>query len=304
MREPGVTAGPSVEAGETERYRPLLFSIAYRMLGDVGDAEDVVQEAFLRAQRAIQEGTEIREPRAFLAEVTTRLAIDHLRSARVRRERYVGPWLPEPLIGDLEPDVAERAELRESVSMAFLVVLERLSPVERAIFLLHDVFGFAFDEIGRIVERSPENCRQIAVRARRHVEEARPRFEPSAEERERLADRFFAAVTDGDVDALVHALASDAVMVGDGNGRGALREPLRGSLRVARFLAGLFRVGGRRGFDAERTGVNGQPGLIVYDPTGAVASVLTVDVTDDGRISTVRSVVNPEKLERVRSSTA
>ncbi len=153
MAEGSVTAQRAPETPELEAFRPLLFSIAYRMLGEVGDAEDVVQEAFLRAHRAIREGTKIRDPRAFLTEVATRLAIDHLRSARVRRERYVGPWLPEPLVGDLEPDVAERTELRESVSMAFLVVLERLSPVERAVFLLHDVFGYGFDEIARIVER-------------------------------------------------------------------------------------------------------------------------------------------------------
>jgi RNA polymerase sigma-70 factor, ECF subfamily len=302
MGERGVTARTASETAELESYRRLLFSIAYRMLGEVADAEDIVQEAFLRAHRAIREGTEIRDARAFLREVTTRLAIDHLRSARVRRERYVGPWLPEPLVGDLEPDVAERAELRESVSMAFLVVLERLSPVERAVFLLHDVFGFGFDEIARIVERSPENCRQIAVRARRHVDEARPRFRPSAEERDRLVDRFFAAAMNGDVDALVRALAEDAVMIGDGNGRGALREPVRGALRVARFLAGLLRAGARQGFGAERATVNGQLGLVVYDASGAVAAVLAVDVAGDGRVSAVRSVVNPDKLARVHAA--
>jgi RNA polymerase sigma-70 factor, ECF subfamily len=299
MTERSVTAR-AVEGDGLEGYRPLLFSIAYRMLGEVGDAEDVVQEAYLRAHRAARNGTEIRDPRAFLAEITTRLSIDHLRSARVRRERYVGPWLPEPLVGDLEPDVAEHAELRESVSMAFLVVLERLSPVERAVFVLHDVFAFEFDEIARIVERSPENCRQIAVRARRHVDEARPRFEPSAEERERLAGRFFAAVSEGDVEGLVRALADDAVMVGDGNGRGALHEPAHGALRVARFLAGLFRVGGRQGYGAERATVNGQPGLIVYDPSGGVSGVLALDIEQGGRIATVHSVVNPDKLTRVR----
>jgi RNA polymerase sigma-70 factor, ECF subfamily len=302
MAEGSVTVQRAPETPELEAFRPLLFSIAYRMLGEVGDAEDVVQEAFLRAHRAIREGTKIRDPRAFLTEVATRLAIDHLRSARVRRERYVGPWLPEPLVGDLEPDVAERTELRESVSMAFLVVLERLSPVERAVFLLHDVFGYGFDEIARIVERSPENCRQIAVRARRRVDDARPRFEPSVQERDRLADQFFAAATNGDVDSLVRALAEDAVMVGDGNGQGALREPAVGALRVARLLAGLFRVGARRGFRAERGTVNAQPGLVVYDASGAVASVLTVDVAEGGRVSAVRSVVNPDKLARVQTA--
>jgi RNA polymerase sigma-70 factor (ECF subfamily) len=295
----GVTSDATApESAGLEAYRSLLFSIAYRMLGEVGDAEDIVQEAFLRAHRALRQGTEIRDPRAFLAEVTTRLAIDQLRSARVRRERYVGPWLPEPLVGELEPDVAERAELRESVSMAFLVLLERLSPVERAVFLLHDVFGFEFEEIARIVERSPDNCRQIAVRARRHVEEQRPRFDSSAEERDRLANLFFAAATDGDVDALVELLAEDAVMVGDGNGRGARREPARGALRVARFVAGLFRVGMRQHFGAERATVNGQPGVVVHDSSGVVASVMVLDVVNE-HVSAVRSVVNPEKLTRV-----
>jgi RNA polymerase sigma-70 factor (ECF subfamily) len=295
----GVTGGATTpESAGLEAHRRLMFSIAYRMLGDVGNAEDIVQEAFLRAHRAMREGTQIRDPRGFLAEVTTRLAIDELRSARVRRERYVGPWLPEPLVGELEPDVAERVELRESVSMAFLVLLERLSPVERAVFLLHDIFGFEFVEIARIVERSPDNCRQIAVRARRHVDEQRPRFEPSTEEHDRLANLFFAAAADGDVDALVELLAEDALMVGDGNGRGARREPVHGALRVARFLAGLFRVGMRQHFRVERATVNGKPGLVVHDPSGAVVSVLALDVVDK-RVSAVRSVVNPEKLTRV-----
>ena len=302
MALPGVTEGETApESVGLEAYRPLMFSIAYRMLGEVGNAEDIVQEAFLRAHRAVREGTEIRNPRGFLAEVTTRLAIDELRSARVRRERYVGPWLPEPLVGDLEPDVAESAELRESVSMAFLVLLERLSPVERAVFLLHDVFGFEFEEIARIVERSPDNCRQIAVRARRHIEQHRPRFEPSAEERDRLANRFFAAATDGDLEALVELLAEDAVMVGDGNGRGARREPAHGALRVARFLAGLFRVGMRQGFTVERATVNGQPGLVVHDKNRAVASVMALDVVDE-QVLAVRSVVNPDKLTRVANA--
>ncbi len=299
MAERDVTLPAGRGTAGLERYRRLLFSVAYRMLGEVGDAEDVVQEAYLRAHRAIRDGTEIRDARAFLVEITTRLAIDHLRSARVRRERYVGPWLPEPLVGDVEPDVAERTEFRESVSIAFLAVLERLSPVERAVFLLHDIFGFGFEEIAPIVERSAENCRQIAVRARRHVDDASPRFEPSSEERNRLADSFFAAASNGDVDGLVRMLARDAVMVGDGNGRGALLEPARGALRVARFFTGILRVGGRQGFGAERVSVNGQPGLVVYDPSGVVAGVLTVDVRDDGRVAAVYSVVNPDKLRRV-----
>src|SRR3954453_14180431 len=172
-----------------ENLRPLAFSIAYRMLGSVTEAEDVVQEAFLRLHRA---GEEVEHPKAFLTTVTTRLAIDQLRSARARRETYPGPWLPEPLVTDSRPD-------DDSISMALLVTMERLSPVERAVFLLHDVFDYGYDEISEIVGKSRDNCRQLALRARRHVEAERPRFDPSREAREALAARFFAAVRDGDL---------------------------------------------------------------------------------------------------------
>ena len=283
---------------ELERYRPLLFSIAYRMLGEVGDAEDVVQETFLRAHRLLADGEEIREPKAFLAEVTTRLAIDHLRSARVRRERYVGEWLPEPLVEADEASPEELAEDLESLSMAFLVVLETLSPVERAVFLLHDVFGFDFDEVAETVEKSPANTRQIAVRARKHVESRRPRFEPSLERKQELAARFFSAIQQGDVDGLVEMLTDDVKMVGDGGGRGAVREPVTGRLRVARFLVGLGRLAERQRLALEGIAVNGQPGVIAYGPDGSVVNVLTVDVVDE-RIAAIRSVANPEKLRHL-----
>jgi RNA polymerase sigma-70 factor, ECF subfamily len=292
--------GSAATIEELEPFRPLMFSIAYRMIGEVGDAEDVVQEAFLRAHRALQEGTLIREPKAFLSEVTTRLAIDHLRSARVRRERYVGSWLPEPLLTDSEPDVAERAETLESLSMAFLVVLERLTPVERAVFLLHDVFGFGFEEVAGIVDKTPDNCRQIAVRARGHVEAGRPRFEASRDRRNELAMRFFAAVQGGDLDGLVELLTEDVLMVGDGGGRGgAVREPVRGRVRVARFLLGLVRrFGPHTGTTFAMAEVNGQPGEIMYTADGTVINVLSLDVVD-GRIATIRAVANPEKLRHV-----
>jgi RNA polymerase sigma-70 factor (ECF subfamily) len=289
-----------IDIEDLERYRPLLFSIAYRMLGEVGDAEDVVQETFLRAHRLLADGGEIREPKAFLTEVTTRLAIDHLRSARVRRERYVGEWLPEPLVEDDEPSPEERAEDLESLSMAFLVLLETLSPVERAVFLLHDVFGFDFDEVAETVEKSPANTRQIAVRARKHIESRRPRFEPSLERKQELAARFFAAIQHGDVDGLVEILTDDVTMVGDGGGRGAVREPVTGPLRVARFLVGLGRLAERQRLAVEGTNVNGQPGVIFYAPDGSVVNVLTIDVVDDG-IAAIRSVANPEKLRHVPS---
>src|SRR3954447_13774632 len=192
---------PSSVTDALEQLRPLAFSIAYRMLGSVVEAEDVVQEALLRLHRT--EGVE--HPKAFVATATTRLAIDQLRSARARRETYPGPWLPEPVETDSRPD-------DESVSMALLVTLESLSPVERAVFLLHDVFDYGYDEISGIVDKSRDNCRQLALRARRHVEARRTRFEPSREQREALAGRFFAAINDGDVDGLVTLLAEDAVM--------------------------------------------------------------------------------------------
>src|SRR5215470_5301297 len=182
-------------AGETfAALRPTLFSLAYRMLGSVSEAEDVVQEAFLRQQRALSRGDEIESPKAYLSAVVTRLSIDHLRSARARREVYVGEWLPEPILTDtpLELDPADHAEQADSLSLAFLVLLEELSPVERAVFLLHDVFAYEYDEIARTVGKSTENCRQLATRARRRIDEQKPRFEVSQEERERLAARFFA----------------------------------------------------------------------------------------------------------------
>jgi len=210
-----------------ESLRPLLFAIAYRMLATVSDAEDVLQEAYLRWRRAVDDGVVIASLKAWLSTVVTRLAMDHLRSARARREEYVGLWLPEPLptgapeefARTYSPDPHERAELVDSLSMAFLLVLERLTPIERAAFLLHDVFGYTHDEIATIVETTPANARQIASRARRHVQAERPRFDPSPEERERLAERFFAAVTLGDVDGLVQVLADDVVVEGDGGGK-------------------------------------------------------------------------------------
>jgi RNA polymerase sigma-70 factor (ECF subfamily) len=284
-----------ISSEDLERLRPLLFSVAYRMLGEVGDAEDVVQEAFLRAHRVLADGGDIREPKAFLTEVTTRIAIDHLRSARVRRERYVGEWLPEPLLTDDRMSPELHAEETESLSMAFLVVLETLSPVERAVFLLHDVFGMGFEEVASTIGKSSANARQIAVRARKHIEARRPRFDPSAAQRQALADRFFAAIGDGDVEGLIALLAEDVVMVGDGGGRGAVRSPIVGRLRIARFLAGLGRYAAGHRLSVERATVNGQPGIVAYGPDGIVETVLTIDVLE-GRVTAIRSVANPDKL--------
>jgi RNA polymerase sigma-70 factor, ECF subfamily len=285
------------EAGD---LRPLLFSIAYRMLGSVAEAEDVVQEGYLRYERALAEGAAVESPKAYLSTVVTRLAIDELRSARRRRETYSGQWLPEPLLTDEgADDPAAAAQQSDSLSMAFLLLLERLGPVERAVFLLHDVFGYEHREIAEIVGRSEENCRQIARRARRRVQEDRPRFETSREERARLAERFFAAVTDGDVDGLVELLAADVVVYGDGGGKAPQwSRPIVGADRVARLFAGLGRRIGELGGSLQLREVNGQPGAVVLGPDGRLVNVFAIDVAD-GAVRTVRSVINPDKLRHL-----
>jgi len=294
----------TVDASDFTEYRPLMFSIAYRMTGSVNDAEDIVQEAFLRLTRALHQGASISTPKAYLATVTTRLAISHLRSARVRREAYVGAWLPEPLVADelapaAAPDPAERAEMSDSLSMAFLVLLESLSPTERAVFLLHEVFGYAYQEIAEITGKSEPNCRQIFARARQHVDEGKPRFEASREQRDEVARRFFEAAGGGDLDGLLELLAPDVVTIGDGGGKGrARREPLHGPVRVARFILGLFRRAQKDGAYAVPALVNGQPGAVAYDCEGRVAGVWTLDIAD-GLVQTIRSVVNPDKLQHL-----
>ena len=290
---------PVGQADVTE-LRPLLFAIAYRMLGSVSDAEDIVQEAFLRHHRASAEGTEIESPKAFLSAVTTRLAIDHLRSARVRRETYVGQWLPEPLLTDrAAPDPAADAADADSLSMAFLLVLERLSPVERAVFLLHDVFDYDFAEIAPIVDKSPDNCRQIAVRARRRVNDERPRFETSRSERDRLADQFLDAFRTGDVQGLVDLLAADVVLTGDGGGlRGSWPRPIAGRDKVARLLAALAEQMVALGAALEPAAVNGQPGALVRDPAGRLVNVFAFELAD-GSVRAIRSVIARDKLRHL-----
>jgi RNA polymerase sigma-70 factor (ECF subfamily) len=283
-----------------EALRPLLFSIAYRMLGTVSDAEDIVQEAYLRYQRALGGGTRVDSPRAYLSAVTTRLAIDHLRSARVRRESYVGQWLPEPLLtDDGAEDPAAHAEQADSLSMAFLLVLERLNPVERAVFLLHDVFGYGYDEVAGIVGKSEANSRQLATRARRHLEESRRRFDASRQEQQELAERFFAAVADGDVDGLVEMLAADVVVYGDGGGKAPQwMVPIVGVDKVSRLFAGLGRTMGELGIRMQLREINGQPGALVLDPEGQITNVFVLDVAD-GMIQTLRSIINPDKLRHL-----
>jgi RNA polymerase sigma-70 factor (ECF subfamily) len=285
-------------ADVTDDLRRLLFSIAYRMVGSVSDAEDLVQEAFLRLHREQREGAEIESPKAFLTTVITRLSIDHLRSARVRREEYVGEWLPEPLLVDPHPGPADQAEMSDTLSLAFLVLLESLTPLERAVFLLHDVFGYSYAEIGQVVDKSEDNCRQIALRARRAVDAGRPRFEPSEEERRRVAERFFAALT-GDASDIAAVLSEDVVLHGDGGGKApAIARALHGAERVSRTFANWVKQGARLGATMDPVVVNGQPGAVFRTGSGEVVSVLMIKVTD-GKVSELFSIVNPDKLRHV-----
>ncbi|HEV7657645.1 MAG TPA: RNA polymerase sigma-70 factor [Mycobacteriales bacterium] len=278
-----------------EDLRGYAFAVAYRMLGSVGEAEDVVQEAMIRLHAA--DRSEVRSPTAYTATVTTRLALDELRSARARRERYVGTWLPEPVLG--EPGPAERAELRESLAAAFLLVLETLGPVERAVFVLHDLFDLPYGEVAEVVDRSEATCRQIAARARRHVAARQQRYDPPAEQRDRLVRRFFAALDAGDVAGLERMLAADVVFHGDGGGKGpAIKQPVFGPLRVARLLAGIVRQAQRYGLRLEPAVVNDGPGARMLDPDDRLLNVLALDVRD-GQVVAVRSVINPDKLRHL-----
>jgi RNA polymerase sigma-70 factor (ECF subfamily) len=281
---------------EFEELRPLLFSIAYRILGSVSEAEDAVQEAWLRYETSDTVPT---SAKAFLSAVVTRISIDVLRSARVRREEYVGQWLPEPLLNDPYQDPERSAELADSVSMAALLLLERLSPLERAVFVLREVFGFGFPEIASAVGRSEAACRQLAVRSRRHMEAGRPRFEADRREREELAGRFFDALVEGDVDGLRELLAADVQLTGDGGGKApALARTVVGADKVARVLAPFFPVLSELDVEVERREVNGQPGAVLRDRDGLVLNTLTLEMVD-GQIQAVRLVVNPDKLGHV-----
>jgi RNA polymerase sigma-70 factor (ECF subfamily) len=278
---------------EFEELRPLLFSISYRVLGSVAEAEDAVQETWLRYESTPTRPT---SARAFLSAVVTRISIDVLRSARVRREEYVGQWLPEPLLTDPYEDPARSAELADSVSMAALMLLERLTPLERAVFVLRDVFAFDYPDIATAVGRSEAACRQLAVRARRHMELGRPRFDADRREREDLALRFFEAIRDGDVDGVRVLLAADVQLIGDGGGKApAFARSVIGADRVARVLAANFPLLADVEASLARRELNGQPGAILRDRDGNVAGTMTLDVLG-GRIQTIRAVVNPDKL--------
>jgi RNA polymerase sigma-70 factor (ECF subfamily) len=281
-----------------DELRPGAFAIAYRMLGSVSEAEDVVQEALLRVHQALDAGEQIASPRAFVATVTTRLAINELRSARARRERYVGEWLPEPIITDGHDDPAQHAETADSLSLAMLVLLESLSPEQRAVLLLHDVFDYGYPEITAIVGKSEDNVRQLATRARRHVKQRRPRFHTTREQRDELAQRFFAAVEQGDLAGLEALLAHDVELTGDGGGKvPTLARTLRGRNRVARTLINGIRQATARlpGVSLRPVEVNGGPGALFLDPQQRLIGVWALDIAD-GQITSISSIVNPDKL--------
>ncbi|WP_367126290.1 RNA polymerase sigma-70 factor [Streptomyces phytohabitans] len=283
-----------------EEHRGFLLGVAYRMLGRVADAEDVVQESWLRWSAA--DRGDVREPRAYLARVTTRLAVDRLRQVRARRETYVGPWLPEPLPTDLHappsvPDGAERVVLAESVSFAVLVVLESLSPLERAVFVLREAFGFPFAEIAATLERSVPAVRQLASRARSHVEERRPRFEVDPEQQRDLTERFLAAAAAGDLPGLLAVLAPDVRLIGDSGGKAKAPRRIMGSAdKVGRFVAAIAQQG-ITGLDVALVEFNGAVGVLATSD-GRPHTALVLDVAD-GRVHSVYLVTNPDKLARL-----
>jgi RNA polymerase sigma-70 factor (TIGR02957 family) len=284
-----------------EELRPQAFAVAYRMLGSVSEAEDIVQEALLRLHLTLQHGERIESPRAYVSTVVTRLCLDQLRSARVRRESYVGEWLPEPLVDDGRSDPADHAEVADSLSLAFLVLLESLTPEQRAAFLLRVVFDYPYAEIAAIIGTGEDNARQLVARARKHVDERRPRFEASRQRREQLARSFLAAVEHGDLQALEDLLAHDVVLHGDGGGRvRTIPRPVHGRAKVARvLLSGMRAAESFGGLFMRQMQVNGQPGAMVSDATGKLIAVVVLDIAADGHISAVRSIVNPEKLRHL-----
>jgi len=283
-----------------EELRPVAFAIAYQMLGSVSEAEDIVQEALLRVHQALQAGEQIESPRAFVATVTTRLAINELRSARARREEYVGEWLPEPIITDGHGDPARHAEMADSLSLAMLVLLESLSPEQRAVLLLHDVFDYDHAQIARIIGKSRDNVRQLAIRARHRIKQRRPRFQTTREQQQELARRFFQAVDEGDLPGLEALLAHDVKLTGDGGGKvPALARSLRGRNRVARTLIDWARLGARLpGVSLRPVEVNGGPGALWLDAQNRLIAVVALEIAG-GQITSISAIVNPDKLARL-----
>jgi RNA polymerase sigma-70 factor (ECF subfamily) len=282
-----------------EELRPKAFGIAYRMLGSVGEAEDVVQEAFLRLHRELEGGARIESPEAYLVTVVTRLGIDELRSARARREVYVGEWLPEPILTAEGDDPARHAEIADSLSVGLLVLLETLSPEQRAVFLLREVFEYPYERIAEILGKTVTAVRQLAVRARRQVAEREPRFETSREQRDRLTHRFFDAFEKGELEQLEGLLADDVTLRGDGGGKApALARSIRGRVHVARTLLAWARLAERVGGTVQEVEVNGESGALTLDRDGRLISVITIEVAE-GRVQAVNSLVNPEKLRHL-----
>lgn len=276
-------------------HRPLLFSIAYRMLGTVTDAEDMVQETFLRWQQTASET--VRSAKTYLATIITRLCIDHLRSARVQREQYVGTWLPEPMLTQQSENSTDLMELADSLSIAFLTVMERLSPIERAVFLLRDVFDYDYDEIAQMVGKSSTNCRQILRRAKQHLADQRPRFPVSRPQQEQITAQFLDASTKGDLQELLLLLAKDVTFCSDGGGKViAVLKPIHGAVKVARMLLAIRRKWLLNSV-SHLADINGQPGIIQY-LDDRIHSVMTFEIVD-GCIQSIYSVRNPEKLERI-----
>jgi RNA polymerase sigma-70 factor, ECF subfamily len=279
-------------------HRPFLFSIAYRMLGSVTDAEDMVQETFLRWQQTTQ--ATVKSAKTYLTTIITRLCIDHLRSARVRREQYVGPWLPEPIATQQTDDPAARVELADSLSMAFLVVLERLSPIERAVFLLREVFDYDYDEIARMVGKTPANCRQILRRSRQHIAVSHPRFPVSHQQQEQITAQFMEATNEGNLPSLLALLAKDVTFWSDGGGKvAAALKPLQGAMKVARFLLAI-RSKWLSTALTRIVEINGQPSIITI-VDGNIHSVMTFEIVDS-YIQSIYTVRNPEKLKRITAN--
>jgi len=274
--------------------RPYFFTVAYNMLGSVMDAEDVVQEAYLRWERA---GAGAESPKAYLTAVVTRLCIDFLRSAKVRREAYVGPWLPEPLVMAVSPNVEEDVTLSETLSLAFLVLLESLSPTERAVFLLRQVFDYDYAEIAAIVGKGEANCRQMMRRARQHIEAGKPRYDVPLKQQEALVAQFAEACVAGDLEGLINLLAEDIEVWSDGGGKVvAARKVVYGREMVARFLLGIMRLAPDNA-ESQFAVINGQLGIVAR-VNGRPVLVMALEV-GNGRVQTIRNILNPDKLQHV-----
>ncbi len=285
----------ALETNQFETYRPLMFSIAYRMLGSATEAEDIVQEAYLRYQSATP--GEIMSHKAFLSTIVTRLCLNQLQRARVQRETYVGPWLPEPVLTDSDgiTEPAQQAELHDSLSLAFLVLLEQLTPLERAVFLLREVFSYDYAEIAEMIDKEEAACRQMFSRARKHISEHRPRFKPNKEKHRRMLDQFIESVGTGNLDDLMQLLSEDVVLWADGGGkvRGAAIYPLHGPEAVAKFVSATRRLLPET-YQAELAEVNGELALILREQE-KVFLVLSISETAD-RITEIRAMGNPDKL--------